>query len=130
MGAALEGASDFFANWAPTAPSKNPGEEGLLEEEGLEALDELGDHPGVHFSFLFANWDPMALSKNPGEEGLAPAVHALIMTICILIDTQPVSRSVTKQLYLGINMLNRNHAGFALAFHTSAVGRDHHKELA
>ena len=38
-----------------------------------EELDELGDHPGVHFSFLFANWDPIALSKNPGEEGLEDA---------------------------------------------------------
>lgn len=35
-----------------------------------EELDELGDQPGVHLSFLLANWDPMALSKKPGEEGL------------------------------------------------------------
>lgn len=65
MGAA---SPDFFANWDPTALSKKPGEEGLLEEEDFEEPDELGDQPGVHLSFLFANWDPIALSKKPPPE--------------------------------------------------------------
>ena len=48
MGAALEGVSDFLANWAPTALSKNPGEEGLLEEGLLdEGLLEEGLLEGV-----------------------------------------------------------------------------------
>ena len=68
VGAACLGASDFFANWAPTAPSKKPGEAGLLEEEDFDELDELGDQPGVHFSFLLANWDPIAPSKKPPPE--------------------------------------------------------------
>ena len=62
MGAALEGASDFFANWAPTALSKKPGEEGLEDAGCLVGAALVGA------SDFLANCAPTALSKKPPPE--------------------------------------------------------------